>query len=182
MYIIFSHLKTFLIHLVPCCFGRQWRWWTGSQGTQTSVAPHPTSAHPWLQSHELWAGSGAVSAGLSTDKWIKNASQWQTHFSNSAACTSRWDIRVRACPACCWWAWRSERRWFGSASEHRWQVSLGGWKHGPGVWPPPRQQPASRRLGNDSGSCLRGWCPGAGCSGAMGSDQTDLTSAQGTCV
>lgn len=43
-----------------------------------SVAPHPTSAHPWLQSHELWAGSGAASAGLSTNTRMKNPSRRQT--------------------------------------------------------------------------------------------------------
>lgn len=33
-----------------------------------SVALHPTSARPWLQLHELWAGSDAASAGLSGNK------------------------------------------------------------------------------------------------------------------
>lgn len=33
-----------------------------------SVALHPTSARPWPQLHELWAGSDAASAGLSGNK------------------------------------------------------------------------------------------------------------------
>lgn len=85
-------------------------------------------------------------------------------------------------PACCWWAWRSERRWCGSASENRLPGSPGEWIRGQEVEPRPCPRPASLHLGNDSGSCPPELCPGGGCTSGMDLGLTALVLAQGTSV
>lgn len=179
---IYSNTCIGLSKIIPCCSGKQWRWWTGSQGKRRCAVLHPTLTYLWLQSHGSWAGSDAGNAGLSkrqiTKHWIKMSGA-ANEYCTLYCCMH---LHVPVCPVCYWWAWRSERRWCGSASVHPWRASPGGWRPGRVTWPLPHPRPASRPLGSGSGSYQPGRCRGGGCSGEMDLDPTVSVSGLGTSV